>query len=93
LCSPPGPAPFDAFLADVAEGAIQVADPVAGDDARTRALITECRDFPLGFVDAAVVAVLERLREPKLATLDHRHFGAARPRHASALLLLPSDTG
>jgi predicted nucleic acid-binding protein len=44
----------------------------------------------LGFVDAAVVAVVERLGERKLATLDHRHFGSVRPRHADALTLLPT---
>jgi uncharacterized protein len=38
---------------------------------------------------AAVLAVVERLNEPKLATLDHRHFGMLRPRHVDALRLLP----
>jgi hypothetical protein len=35
--------------------------------------------------DAAVLAVVERLGEPKLATLDRRHFGLLRPRHEDAL--------
>lgn len=35
-------------------------------------------------------AVAERLQEPKLATLDHRHF-LLRPRHVESLRLLPSD--
>jgi hypothetical protein len=43
----------------------------------------------LGIVDASVVAVCERLDEVKLATLDHRHFGAVRPRHCASLELLP----
>jgi hypothetical protein len=55
-----------------------------------RELLTRYRDFQLGFVDAAVVAVVERLGEPKLATLDRRHFGAIRPRHVEALELLPA---
>jgi hypothetical protein len=33
--------------------------------------------------------VTERLGEPKLATLDHRHFRVLRPRHVDALELLP----
>jgi hypothetical protein len=41
-------------------------------------------------VDAAVLAVVERLREPKLATLDRRHFTVMRPRHIEALELLPA---
>jgi hypothetical protein len=46
-------------------------------------------DLGLGFVDPAVLAVTERFREPKLATLDHRHFSVVRPGHANALELLP----
>jgi hypothetical protein len=38
---------------------------------------------------AAVLAVVERLDERKLATLDHRHFRAVRPRHVTSLELLP----
>ncbi len=47
-------------------------------------------DLRVGFVDAAVLAVVERLREPKLATLDHRHFSVMRLRHVDALELLPA---
>ena len=36
-------------------------------------------DLRVGFVDAAVLAVVERLRETKLATLDHRRFSVMRP--------------
>jgi hypothetical protein len=43
----------------------------------------------VGFVDAAVLAIVERLNEPKLATLDHRHFGTMQPRHIDRLQLLP----
>jgi hypothetical protein len=32
---------------------------------------------------------VERLNEPKLATIDHRHFGMIRPHHVPALRLLP----
>jgi uncharacterized protein len=48
-------------------------------------------DADIGFVDAAVLASTERLAEPKLATLDRRHFGLLRPRHVDALTLLPGD--
>ena len=47
------------------------------------------RTCDIGFVDAAVLAIAERLNEPKLATLDHRHFAMLRPRHVEALSLLP----
>ena len=48
-------------------------------------------DVDVGFVDAAVLSVVEWLNEPKLATLDHRHFGVLRPRHVDALRLIPAE--
>lgn len=63
---------------------------VTADYSRVRELCTQYNDFPLGFVDAAVVAITERLGELKLATLDHRHFRVVRPRHTASLTLLPA---
>jgi predicted nucleic acid-binding protein len=40
-------------------------------------------------VDASVVAAAERLAVTELATVDRRHFGVVRPRHAEAFVLLP----
>jgi len=54
-----------------------------------RQLCDRYADADIGFVDAAVLAIVERLDEPKLATLDRRHFGSLRPRHRDALTLLP----
>jgi hypothetical protein len=36
-----------------------------------------------------VLALVERLGEDKLATLDHRHFAMLRPAHTQGLRLLP----
>jgi uncharacterized protein len=85
-----GPEPFAAFLADLVDGAIAVVDLARADHVRVRELLARYADLELGFVDAAVVTVVERLGEPKLATLDHRHFGTVRPRHVQALELLPA---
>lgn len=52
-------------------------------------LVLQYGDFPLGFVDAAVVAVAERLDVVEIATIDRRHFAAIRPRHVGAFTLLP----
>ena len=46
-------------------------------------------DADIGFVDAVVFALVERLREPKLATLDCRHFSLLRLRHRDTIDLLP----
>ena len=52
-------------------------------------LVDTYADFPLGTTDASVIAVAERLGVTDVATLDHRHFDAVRPRHADSFILLP----
>ena len=85
------PGVFAALLDDIIFGAYMVEDIRPEDYRRIRELCDRYADSDVGFVDAAVLAVTERLDEPKLATLDHRHFRALRPRHTDALLLLPED--
>ena len=43
----------------------------------------------IGFVDASVVAVAERLGLRIIATTDRRHFGSIRPKHVRAFELVP----
>lgn len=86
-----GPAVLVAFLDDVASGAFRVEDLEPDDYRRVRDLCDRYADADIGFVDAAVLALTERLGEDKLATLDHRHFGTLRPRHVKSLKLLPRD--
>lgn len=78
-----------ALLDDIVDGAYRVEDVGPDDYRRIRELCDRYADADIGFVDAAVIAIAERLNEPKLATLDHRHFRAVRPRHVDALQLLP----
>jgi len=78
-----------ALLDDISAGAYRVEDLTPPDYLRIRTLCDRYADADIGFVDAAVLAVVERLDEPKLATLDHRHFGLLRPRHRETLELLP----
>jgi predicted nucleic acid-binding protein len=78
-----------ALLDDIVAGAYRVEDLTSDDYARIRDLCDRYADSDIGFVDAAVLAVTERLGEAKLATLDRRHFGLLRPRHVEALTLLP----
>jgi hypothetical protein len=79
-----------AFLEDVLDGAYSVVDPTHGDLERCHELQRTYADLKVGVVDASVLAVVERLGESRLATLDHRHFGTMRPRHVEALELLPA---
>lgn len=85
-----GPAPMLALLGDVERGAYLVLDLLPDDYSRVRQLMDRYADQDLGFVDSAVLAVVERLGEGKLATLDRRHFAMLRPRHVDALDLLPA---
>ena len=80
-----------ALLDDIAAGAFSVENLEETDYRRVRELCDRYADADVGFVDAAVLSIVERLGEPKLATLDHRHFGSLRPRHVDALELLPRD--
>jgi predicted nucleic acid-binding protein len=51
-----------------------------------RSLLVTYADLHLGFVDASVVALAERLEITQIATLNHRDF---RPHHVDAFELLP----
>jgi predicted nucleic acid-binding protein len=84
-----GPGPMLALLDDIEAGAYVVENVAPSDRPRIRFLLDRYADLDVGFVDAAVLAIVERLGEPKLVTLDRRHFGAMRPRHVDALELLP----
>jgi len=78
-----------ALLRDIEAGAFQIVEPERADYPRILEICERYADADIGFVDAAVLAIVERLNEPKLATLDHRHFGVLRPRHVESLTLLP----
>jgi predicted nucleic acid-binding protein len=84
-----GVGPMLALLRDVYTGAYRVEDLVPEDYPRVADLMDRYSDSDIGFVDSSIVAIAERLGEPKVATLDHRHFAVVRPRHADAFELLP----
>lgn len=82
-----GPGAELAFVRSLAAGELPVEDLTARDLGRCGELMER---YPqIGFVDASVVAVAERLRIRMLATTDRRHFGTVRPRHATAFQLVP----
>jgi len=84
-----GPDVWPAFLEDVLRGAYEIAAPSAEDLERCLELQRTYADLEVGVVDASVLALVERLEEERVATLDHRHFATMRPAHVSALELLP----
>ncbi len=52
-------------------------------------LLATYADADLGFVDASVVAIAERLGARRLYTLDQRDFRLVRPRHTQAFDIRP----
>lgn len=82
-----GPKAEARFLRGLAAFAVE--PPVPEDFVRIAELVEQYADFPLGGVDASVIALAERLETPLVLTLDHRHFAAVRPAHCDALVLLP----
>lgn len=83
------PRAFACLLEDVERGAFVIEELRVADYARVARLLTEYADLRVGFVDAAVLAIVERLGEARLATLDRRHFAVMRPAHLDVLELLP----
>lgn len=90
LCSNSPNGRFLVVLDQIHSEALEVVDLTVSDYRRIEELLRTYADLKVGFVDAAVLAVVERLREPKLATLDRRHFTVMRPRHVQGLQLLPA---
>ena len=85
-----GTGAFVALLDEIIEGIFRVEELTPGDYERVNELCRAYSDLRIGFVDAAVLAVTERLDEPKLATLDRRPFTLMKPRHVDGLELLPA---
>ncbi len=78
-----------AFLESVAAGEFELVAITDDDLVRMAELVRAYADLPLGAVDASVIAVDERLNLTDVATLDRRHFPVVRPKHVTALNLLP----
>ena len=59
------------------------------DLARIAELLKKYHDSNIGFVDASVVAIAERLKICNVLTTDRRHFAAIKPQHCKEFTLLP----
>jgi predicted nucleic acid-binding protein len=82
-----GPDAERALLGSLAAGELGLEQVTRADVARCEALLEDYGH--IGFVDASVVAVSERLHVRVVATTDRRHFAAVRPRHVKAFDLVP----
>lgn len=84
-----GPAAEAAFVRSLVDGEFEV-EPLADDDIRRASdLMAAYRSLPLGFVDATIIALAERLAVTTVLTTDRRHFTVVHPRHAEGFDLAP----
>lgn len=77
------------FLQDLTRGDLVVDQVESFDWYRIAELVERYRDFPLGTVDASIIAAAERLNITTIATFDRRHFTVVRPAHVDAFELVP----
>jgi predicted nucleic acid-binding protein len=65
-------------------------EPMSREDlARAAVIMDDYGDAKLGFVDAAVTAIAERLAVTRIYTLDRRDFQLVKPAHVAAFEVLP----
>jgi hypothetical protein len=57
---------------------------------RVHDLVVQYASLRLGGTDASLIALAERHREQRIATLNRRHFTVVRPAHVDAFTLLPA---
>lgn len=84
-----GPGAEATFLRGVNAGEVERVDLTDTDWVRVLELVETYADLGLGTVDAAVIAVAERLGITTVATLNRRDFAVVRPVHCEALDLIP----
>lgn len=77
------------FVRSLKQRELSVEHFVHDDLARIEELLQTYADLNLGFVDAANIAIAERLRLTDIATTDRRQFSAVKPRHCRSFALLP----
>lgn len=79
-----------AVLADVSEGAYELAPFEGTDVTRARTIIVQYRDLRIGLTDASLVVLAERYGTNRVLTLDERHFRALRVGR-KRFVILPTD--
>jgi predicted nucleic acid-binding protein len=77
------------FLRSLSAKELLVEPMTSVDLRRTIEILEQYRDSEFGMVDAAAMALAERLKIEVILTLDQRDFRIYRPRHCPAFRLVP----
>jgi predicted nucleic acid-binding protein len=77
------------LIASILQGELRIEGLTNDDFRRSFQLLETYSDLNIGFVDASLVAMAERLKIHRLLTTDRKHFSIIRPRHCPTFELLP----
>jgi predicted nucleic acid-binding protein len=84
-----GPEAERKLVQSIVSGEMAVEELRFQDMERTLELLSRYEDARIGFVDATIVAIAERLKISRILTTDRRDFSLVRPRHCKEFELLP----
>lgn len=76
-------------LQAIRDGELKLEHFKFSDLARIIELVSVYADARIGFVDASIVAIAERLGVTKILTLDGKHFRMFKPRHVEYFEVYP----
>ena len=77
------------LMASIIQGELRIEGLTSEDFRRSLQLLETYSDLNIGFVDASLVAIAERLKIDRILTTDRKHFSIIRPRHFQTFNLLP----
>jgi len=77
------------LIASVNQGEFSIESLTHEDFRRSFQLLETYSDMNIGFVDASVISIAERLKIRRILTTDRKHFSIIRPRHCQTFDLLP----
>lgn len=77
------------FINSLIIGELKIEHFTREDLKRINELLKTYSDINIGFVDASIVAIAERLKTTRILTTDRRHFSTIRPSHCPSFTLLP----
>src|SRR4030067_3224932 len=77
------------LITSIIHGELRIEGLTNEDFRRSFQLLESYQDVNIGFVDASLVAIAERLKIPRILTTDRKHFSIIRPRHCHNFVLLP----
>lgn len=77
------------LISSIVQGELRIEGLTNQDFRRSLELLETYTDMNVGFVDATMVSIAERLKIRHILTTDRKHFSVIRPRHCRSFDLLP----